>query len=275
MFCLLLKESRPSLLLEREVATFRKTGLDVVMKTLSPDSAPDAKTLLQVTLVRPLPLLFTELIVMMVASMGSVTCALFYLTAESLLLVFEALCSSIPTYTNPKLKGHQVIASPDFVKDIEHLILCLPPGPKSAISVQSTSRCGPSPKDSTTPLPTDKISMHQLGYAVDINVILPNGDYCNGECTEKAYCAFHPLSVANCSQPKYMNQPQNERNTIIDEFLECAGSEGLEVGAGYNDKKADPVHFERQVPKEEDKAEFIAYIPQMKQYCLGQCPNET
>ncbi|KAK4983590.1 hypothetical protein LTR50_007136 [Elasticomyces elasticus] len=141
-------------------------------------------------------------------------------TISSTLTPTPSLCSSITTYTNPKLKGHQVVASPDFVKDIEHLILCLPPGPRSAISVQSTSRCGPSPKDGTTPLPADKISMHQLGYAVDINVILPNGDYCNGECMEKAYCAYHPLSVANCSQPKYMNQPQNERNTIINEFLE-------------------------------------------------------
>ncbi|KAK5011839.1 hypothetical protein LTR28_004356 [Elasticomyces elasticus] len=62
----------------------------MVIKTLNPDSAPNAKTLLQVTLVRPLRLLFTEPIVMMVAFMGSVTCALFYVSAESLLLVFEA-----------------------------------------------------------------------------------------------------------------------------------------------------------------------------------------
>ncbi|KAK4984021.1 hypothetical protein LTR50_006860 [Elasticomyces elasticus] len=62
----------------------------MAIKTLNPDSAPNAKTLLQVTLVRPLRRLFTEPIVMMVAFMGSVTCALFYLSAESLLLVFEA-----------------------------------------------------------------------------------------------------------------------------------------------------------------------------------------
>lgn len=72
------------------MASFRKTRPDVAVKTLNPDSAPDAKTLLQVTLVRPLRLLLTEPIVMMVAFMGSVTCALFYLSAESLLLVFEA-----------------------------------------------------------------------------------------------------------------------------------------------------------------------------------------
>ena len=42
------------------------------------------------TLFRPLRLLLTEPIIMAVAFMGSVTCALFYLQAESILLVYEA-----------------------------------------------------------------------------------------------------------------------------------------------------------------------------------------
>ena len=88
--CLLLKESRPSLLLGREVTLLRVRMPGISMKTLNPDSAPDFRTLVQVTLIRPLRLLFTEPIVMMVAVMGSVTCALFYISAESLLLVFEA-----------------------------------------------------------------------------------------------------------------------------------------------------------------------------------------
>jgi hypothetical protein len=58
--------------------------------TLNPDAAPDFKILIMVTLLRPLRLLFTERIVMAVSFMGSITCALFYLQAESLLLMFEA-----------------------------------------------------------------------------------------------------------------------------------------------------------------------------------------
>ena len=90
IFCFFIDESRPSLLLEREIAVLRKALPDFPMKTSSPDSAPTLKVLIRVTLLRPLRLLFTEPIVMLVAIMGSVTCALFYLSAESLLLVFEA-----------------------------------------------------------------------------------------------------------------------------------------------------------------------------------------
>ncbi|KAL8729523.1 MAG: hypothetical protein Q9166_004695 [cf. Caloplaca sp. 2 TL-2023] len=90
VFCLLLNESRPSLLLEREVASLRKKLPDESLRTLNPDATPDYRTLIQITLIRPLRLLFTEPIVMVVAVMGSVVCILFYGSAESLLLVFEA-----------------------------------------------------------------------------------------------------------------------------------------------------------------------------------------
>jgi len=90
VFCLSLRETRPSLLLEREVDALRKKLPGRDLKTLNPDAAPDFKTLIRVTLLRPLRLLFTEPIIMMVAFMGSVTFALFYLQAESLLLVFQA-----------------------------------------------------------------------------------------------------------------------------------------------------------------------------------------
>lgn len=89
-FCFLLRETRPSLLLEREVNALRKKLPGREIKTLNPDMAPDFKTLIMVTLLRPLRLLFVEPIIMAVAFMGSVTCALFYLQAESLPLVFEA-----------------------------------------------------------------------------------------------------------------------------------------------------------------------------------------
>ncbi|RYP71168.1 hypothetical protein DL771_004968 [Monosporascus sp. 5C6A] len=90
IFCLFLKETRPSKILEREVASLRMLVPDREIKTLNPDSVPDVKTLFTVTLSRPLRLLLTEPIILIVAFMGSVTCALFYLQAESLLLVFEA-----------------------------------------------------------------------------------------------------------------------------------------------------------------------------------------
>jgi hypothetical protein len=89
VLCLLLKETRPSLLLEREVSALRIRVPHASLKTLNPDHAPDFKTLLNVTLVRPLRLLLTEPIIIMVAFMGSVTCALYYLFAEALLVIFE------------------------------------------------------------------------------------------------------------------------------------------------------------------------------------------
>ena len=89
-FCLFLNESRPSLLLKREVVVLRKKLPSATIKMLNPDSAPNYRVLLQITLVRPLRLLFTEPIIMIVAALGSVTCALFYLSAEALLLIFES-----------------------------------------------------------------------------------------------------------------------------------------------------------------------------------------
>lgn len=88
VLCFKLSESRPSLLLEREVSKIRKDMPHLVLKTLNPDSFPDLKTLAQVTLIRPVRLLFTEPIIMMVAVMGSVACALWYLFAEALLITF-------------------------------------------------------------------------------------------------------------------------------------------------------------------------------------------
>lgn len=89
-FCLFISETRPSLLLEREAMKVRKELPHTNLKILNPDAAPDLKALMTLTLVRPVRLLCTEPIIMAVAFMGSVTCALFYLQAESIPLVFEA-----------------------------------------------------------------------------------------------------------------------------------------------------------------------------------------
>ena len=89
-FCFFLKETRPSKLLEQEVSALRRKLPGREIKTLNPDVAPDFRTLIVMTLLRPIRLLFTEPIIMAVSFMGSVTCALFYLQAESIPLVFEA-----------------------------------------------------------------------------------------------------------------------------------------------------------------------------------------
>lgn len=88
IFCLTLRETRPSLLLQRELKLVCKQFPEHDLRILNPDAAPGLKALITVTLFRPLRLLFTEPIVMAVAFMGSVTCALFYLQAESIPLVF-------------------------------------------------------------------------------------------------------------------------------------------------------------------------------------------
>ncbi|QIW96717.1 hypothetical protein AMS68_002235 [Peltaster fructicola] len=90
LFCLTLQETRPSLLLQREVDAARKKLPMPEIKILNPDAAPGLKALIALTLLRPIHLLFTEPIVMAVAFIGTVTCALFYLQAESIPLVFES-----------------------------------------------------------------------------------------------------------------------------------------------------------------------------------------
>lgn len=87
--CLTLKETRPSLLLQREAAIVRQKLPGHEIRILNPDAAPGFKALITVTLLRPVRLLFTEPIIIAVVCMGSVTCALFYLQAESIPLVFE------------------------------------------------------------------------------------------------------------------------------------------------------------------------------------------
>jgi hypothetical protein len=87
---LTLKETRPSLLLQRQANIVRRKFPSHTIRILNPDAAPGFQALITITLTRPLRLLFTEPIIMAVAFMGSVTCALFYMQAESIPLVFEA-----------------------------------------------------------------------------------------------------------------------------------------------------------------------------------------
>lgn len=67
LLCLGLKESRPSLLLERQVTAFRKASPTGLYRTRNPDHIPDLKAFLDVTIIRPIRLLFTEPIIIMVS----------------------------------------------------------------------------------------------------------------------------------------------------------------------------------------------------------------
>ena len=90
--CCFIKESRPSLLLERRLNKLKESAPGTLydVRTRNPDAVPDIDTLVKNFLFRPLRLLFTEPIVMMVAVMGSLVCALFWLCAEALLIVYQS-----------------------------------------------------------------------------------------------------------------------------------------------------------------------------------------
>ena len=88
VMCLFIKESRPSLLLERKVAALRTSTSHASFRTRNPDAAPDFRTFIQVFLVRPLHRLFTQPIIIMISIMGSVVCATFWLFVEALLIVY-------------------------------------------------------------------------------------------------------------------------------------------------------------------------------------------
>lgn len=86
-----IRESRPALLLEREVAKLRKlTGIDCLI-SLNPDSAPNFRTFVRVALGRPIRLFFTELIVFTVSVMSAVATALVYLFTQALPPIYIGL----------------------------------------------------------------------------------------------------------------------------------------------------------------------------------------
>ena len=89
LLCLPLSESRPSLLLEREVAKIRRTMPSCIFKTSNPDHTPDWNTLIRCTLIRPLRLLFSEPIIILVAIMGAASCSVWYMFADALLITFQ------------------------------------------------------------------------------------------------------------------------------------------------------------------------------------------
>ncbi|KAE8138569.1 MFS multidrug transporter [Aspergillus pseudotamarii] len=87
---LFIRESRPSLLLVRQVAQFRQTTGMKTPPPLNPDHTPDLHTFVRTTLVRPVEL-FAEPIVICVAVMTSTAFGLVYLFTEALQPIYQHL----------------------------------------------------------------------------------------------------------------------------------------------------------------------------------------
>ncbi|KAJ5095925.1 hypothetical protein NUU61_005281 [Penicillium alfredii] len=98
-----MRESRPSLLLTREVAKLREITGDDTLRALNPDHTPDFQTFAKVCLFRPVRLFFTEPIVFMVATMSAIATALIYLFTEALPPVYESMGFTSTTSSLPFL----------------------------------------------------------------------------------------------------------------------------------------------------------------------------
>ncbi|OJJ32668.1 hypothetical protein ASPWEDRAFT_60982 [Aspergillus wentii DTO 134E9] len=91
LFMVFIRESRPSVILTRQVNHVRKeTGIDT-LRALNHDHTPDLRTYCRVSLLRPLQLFFTEPVVFVVALMIAVAFALLYLFTEALQPIYQDL----------------------------------------------------------------------------------------------------------------------------------------------------------------------------------------
>ena len=90
MGVLFIRESRPSQLLERQIAALRKqTGIEDLTHD-NPDHTPDLRTFLLVTLVRPVRLFFTEPIVFVTSTLSGVAYGLIYLFTAAIPIVYAS-----------------------------------------------------------------------------------------------------------------------------------------------------------------------------------------
>lgn len=87
----LMRESRPSYLLTKNVEAIRRdTGLDF-LQPLNHDHTPDLKTFTKDALFRPAQLFFTEPVVFVVALMTAVAFGLLYIFTEALQIIYESM----------------------------------------------------------------------------------------------------------------------------------------------------------------------------------------
>ncbi|PKY02548.1 MFS general substrate transporter [Aspergillus campestris IBT 28561] len=87
---LTIRESRPSLVLEREVAQLRKITGDESLQALNPDKVPDMQTFARNVVFRPAQLLATEPIIMAVSVVCGVSSGIIYLFTDVLPPVYKS-----------------------------------------------------------------------------------------------------------------------------------------------------------------------------------------
>lgn len=90
MLLLYIRESRPSQLLECQLRLVQKETGDSTLRVRHPDQKAHLNEFTQVTLTRPLRLLFTEPIVFMVSIMSAIAFGMIYLFTEALGVVYGA-----------------------------------------------------------------------------------------------------------------------------------------------------------------------------------------
>lgn len=103
LFLIGIRESRPSLVLERKVAKVRKeTGIDT-LQALNPDHTPDLQAFIRLALFRPVQLFFTEPIIFMVSTISAIAFAMVYLFTEALPPIYQSMGFSSESSTLPFL----------------------------------------------------------------------------------------------------------------------------------------------------------------------------
>ena len=178
-------------------------------------------------------------------------------------------CPALSAKSDPRLKGSQVVVNTDFQSAIDGLVACAKStlGTKGALNVQSTSRCSAS--QGLTP--AQGLSDHQVGQAIDTNLVLNDGSACDRDyCMRQGYCAYHSTAL-DCQG--YKITQATAKNEQVNNFLNCAGKiSGLEVGASY--KHGDWNHFEKGSPT---TSQFNDYQQQLKAFCQAKpgCPGIT
>lgn len=178
-------------------------------------------------------------------------------------------CPGLQSFSDPvRLRGSQLVISTSFAQDIRHLVACAASqGGKAGLDIQSASRCSVS-KGLT---PAKGIGDHQLGRAVDANLVLPDGTPCDRDCMALGYCAFHPTRASCVSLYRRKKPTKSAKNAFINGFLERAGRTGMQVGATFL-PAGDWNHFERDVA--DLVAAFREYQPQLRNFCNKKCGSE-
>lgn len=88
---LFVRESRPSMLLRRQIDKLRRETRITDLEWHNPDSSPDLRSLADIVVVRPVTLLVTEPLVIMIATISAVSWGIIYLFTEALTAIYTSL----------------------------------------------------------------------------------------------------------------------------------------------------------------------------------------